>query len=117
MNIESLKAKKESLYSEICRIRKEINQIDEQIKEEFQKLPFVEALAEYIKYQEYPTDLFNSFGMDSGEYDSFGKVQLKVVYNYGYTDVIGLTDEEFRQLKKLLYDSLEDDEDDDEEFD
>ena len=97
--LEQLKEKKKQLDLE----RQEI---DNTIKEECQKLPFVEGLAEYIKIQEYPTDLFNKFGIDSGEYDSFGKAQLKIVYNWGYTDVVGLTDEEFEQLNNLLNETI-----------
>lgn len=93
--IEQLKERKAKLESELI-------QVNNSIKEECKKLPFVEGLAEYIKYQEYPTKLYHKFGMDHGERDSFDKAQLKVVYNYGYTDVVGLTNEEFEQLEKLL---------------
>ena len=95
VTLEQLKEKKKQLDLES-------QEIHNAIKEELNKLPFVEGLAEYIKYQAYPTDLFNKFGIDSGDYDSFGKVQLKIVYNYGYTDVVGLTKEEFEQLENLL---------------
>lgn len=93
--IEQLKERKAKLESELIQVNKDI-------KEELNNLPFVEGLAEYIKTQGYPTELYNCFGIDSGEYDSFGKARLKIVYNWGYTDVVGLTEEEFEQLKNLL---------------
>lgn len=100
--IEQLKERKVKLESQIQELQFTIIDINNLIKEECQKLPFVEGLAEYIKIQEYPTELYDCFGMDSGEYDSFGKARLKIVYNWDYTDVIGLTKEEFEQLENLL---------------
>lgn len=93
--LEQLKEKKKQLESEL-------QVVQYSIKKELHNLPFIEGLAEYIKLQEYPTELYNKFGMDGGEYDYFGKAQLKIVYNYGYTDVIGITKEEFEQLQNLL---------------
>lgn len=62
----------------------------------------VKGLAEYIKFMQYPTDLYDCFSMDPGDYDDFNDVELKVVYSYDYTDVVGLSKEEFIKLQKLL---------------
>lgn len=100
--IEVLKAKMEKLFEEKNRIQNSLIEVEGAIKREFLKMPLIEGLAEYIKYQEYPTELYNSFGIDSGEHDSFGKARLKIVYDYGYTDVVGLTENEFSYLEELL---------------
>lgn len=50
----------------------------------------VKDLAEYIKFMQYPTELYDSFSIDEGDYDTFNDVVMKVSYFYGYTDVVGL---------------------------
>ena len=73
------------------------------IKDYFLKdADLVKGLAEYIKFMQYPTELYNSFSIDEGDYDDFNDVELKVVYQHDYTDVDGLSEEEFIRLQKLL---------------
>lgn len=93
--IERLRERKKSYETKLSEIITEV-------KEELLEMPFVEGLAGYIKFQEYPTKLYNCFGIDSGELDTFGKARLKIVYSYGYTDIVGISKEEFEQLTELL---------------
>lgn len=94
--IKELKEKK-------VRLERELWNTEFSIKAELKKLPFIEGLAGYIKYKEYPTnELHSSFSMDDGEVDYFGKADIKVVYRHGYTCIIGLNKEEFQQLENLL---------------
>ena len=52
---------------------------------------------------QYPTELYDCFSIEGGDYDDFtDDVELKIVYRYGYTDVVGLSEEEFIRLQKLL---------------
>ena len=39
---------------------------------------------------------------ESGVYDDYKDIELKIVDSIGYTDVVGLTKEEFKRLEKLL---------------
>lgn len=102
--IETLKNNIQTLNDAISNMQKEIENKKDLLKEEFLKLGRVKGLAEYIRYMGYPRELYSSWGSDPGEYDKFGDIRIKIVYYYGYTDVVGLTDEEFSQLSSLLED-------------
>lgn len=93
--IELLKEKRDSLNNEI-------REIDEKVKQEFSDMDLVKGLAEYIRFKEYPTEIYSVFSIDPGDRDQFRGIQLKVVYNYWYTDVVGLTKEQFEELGNLL---------------
>lgn len=93
----------EELKNKIEILNQELNECEKNLKEDFiNSFGLVDGLFEYLKYKGYPLEIYSSFGMDSGEYDYFGKVQLKIVYTYGYTDVVGLTNEEFRLLSEKI---------------
>lgn len=101
--IETIKQKIKELESKKFELEVLINNEEKLLKEEIAKeSDLVKGLAEYIKYKNYPTELYNTFGRDFGEYDNFKDIRLKIVYNYGYTDVVGLTDEQFEQLNDLF---------------
>ena len=82
----------------------ELQTLELDIKEYFEGFEdSVKGLAEYIKFMQYPTELYDCFGIDEGDYDDFtDDVELKIVYRYSYTDVVGLSEEEFIRLQKLL---------------
>lgn len=92
----------EKLKNKIQNLQKELYDYENELKEEFLKKDFIDGLFEYMLYQGYPLETYSSFSSDSGISDSFGKVQIKVCYNYGYTDIVGLTEEEFQQLDKKI---------------
>ena len=53
--------------------------------------------------QKYPTNnLYDNFSWDNGDFDSFGDITIKVCYNYGYTDIVGLSKEEFKELCDII---------------
>lgn len=113
--INNLKAEINLKYAEISTLEEQIeflrkdirelkNREDILVKEELRKLDFIEGLAEYIRYNEFPLEFYKTEGIDSGKSNYvFGKASIKVCWNYGYTDIIGLTDEEFETLKGMFY--------------
>lgn len=83
------------------KLQAELQTLEMDIKDHFKGFEDpVKGLAEYIKFMQYPTDLYDCFSMDPGDYDDFNDVELKV--SYDYTDVVGLSEEEFIRLQKLL---------------
>ena len=92
-----------SLKEKISDLELQIRTVNDEIKEEISKIgDIVEELAVYIKLNNYPTEIYPVFGIDSGKYDSYKHIRLKIVYDYGYTDVLGLTKEEFDKLENIL---------------
>ena len=87
-------------------LQAELQTLEMDIKGHFKGLEDpVKGLAEYIKFMQYPTELYHCSCIDGGDYDDyddFNDVVLKVVYQYDYTDVVGLSEEEFIRLQKLL---------------
>ena len=84
-------------------LQKELQTLELGIKDHFKGFEdSVKGLAEYIKFMQYPTELYDSFSIDEGDYDDFNDVGLKVVCRYSYTDVVGLSEKEFIRLQKLL---------------
>ena len=93
-----------SLKEKISDLELQIRTVKDEIKEEISKIgDIVEELAVYIKLNNYPTEIYPEFGIDSGEYDNYKHIRLKIVYDYGYTDILGLTKEEFNKLKIFLH--------------
>ena len=91
------------LIEELQNIQSEIESLENKIKEKLSSInDIVKEVALYIKIKGYPTDIYDVFSYESGVYDDYKDVELKIVYSYGYTDVVGLTREEFTRLKKLL---------------
>ena len=93
------------LIEELQNIQSEIELLENKIKEKLSSInDIVKEVALYMKIKGYPTEIYDVFSYESGVYDDYKDVELKIVYSYGYTDIIGLTNEEFKQLKKLLND-------------
>ena len=94
----------------ISSLQKEISNLELQIKTKRDKInkelsqigDIVEELAAYIKLNEYPTDIYPVFSYESGEYDKYKNIELKIVWEWGYTDVVGLKKEEFKRLEDIL---------------
>ena len=84
-------------------IQSEIELLEDKIKEKLSSInDIVKEVALYIKIKGYPTDIYDVFSYEAGVYDDYKEVELKIVESYGYTDIVGLTREEFIRLKKLL---------------
>lgn len=91
------------LIKELQGIQSEIELLEDKIKEKLSSInDIVKEVALYIKIKGYPTDIYDVFSYESGVYDDYKDVELKIVYSQGYTDVVGLTREEFKRLEKLL---------------
>ena len=91
------------LIKELQGIQSEIELLEDKIKEKLSSInDIVKEVALYIKIKGYPTEIYDVFSYESGVYDDYKDVELKIVYSYGYTDIVGLTREEFTRLKKLL---------------
>ena len=91
------------LIKELQNIQSEIELLENKIQEKLSSInDIVKEVALYIKIKGYPTDIYDVFSYESGMYDDYKEVELKIVYSQGYTDVVGLTREEFKRLEKLL---------------
>ena len=91
------------LIEELQGIQSEIELLENKIKEKIGSInDIVKEIALYIKIKGYPTDIYDVFSYEAGVYDDYKEVELKIVESYGYTDIVGLTNEEFTRLKKLL---------------
>ena len=101
---EKIMVKISSLQKEISNLNLQITTLQDEIKEELSQFrDIVEELAAYIKLNNYPTKIYPVFSYtDDGEYDEYKNIELKVSYHYGYTDVVGLTKEEFKRLEDIL---------------
>ena len=93
------------LIKELQGIQSEIEHLEDKIKEKLSSInDIVKEVALYIKIKGYPTEIYDVFSYESGVYDDYKDVELKIVYSQGYTDVVGLTREEFKRLENLLND-------------
>lgn len=91
------------LIKELQNIQSEIELLEDKIQEKIGSInDIVKEVALYIKIKGYPTEIYDVFSYESGVYDDYKDVELKIVYSQGYTDVVGLTREEFKRLEKLL---------------
>ena len=91
------------LIKELQGIQSEIEHLEDKIKEKLSSInDIVKEVALYMKIKGYPTEIYDVFSYESGVYDDYKDVELKIVDSIGYTDVVGLTKEEFKRLEKLL---------------
>ena len=91
------------LIKELQNIQSEIESLENKIKEKIGSINDIsKEVALYMKIKGYPTDIYDVFSYEAGVYDDYKDVELKIVESYGYTDIVGLTNEEFTRLKKLL---------------
>ena len=91
------------LIKELQSLQSEIELLENKIQEKIGSInDIVKEVALYMKIKDYPTEIYPVFSYESGIYDDYKDVELKIVYSQGYTDVVGLTREEFKRLEKLL---------------
>ena len=101
--MKSIIAEVRDLEEMISQREKDIALLERTIIEKINSLDnIVEELALYISRKHYPTEIYPCFGIDNGEYDSYKDISLKIVWNYGYTDVVGLSAEDFMKLQQRL---------------
>ena len=92
-----------AINAEIKKKQMEINHLENTIKQKIISIgDIVKELALYIKINKYPTELYPVFSYESGEYDEYKNIRLKIVYDYGYTDVVGLSQQQFERLKEII---------------
>ena len=93
----------DAINAEIKKKQIEIIHLNYIIKQKMDSIgDIVKELALYIKLKNYPTELYSVFSYEPGEYDEYMGVRLKIVYDYGYTDVVGLSQQQFERLKELV---------------
>lgn len=101
--MESIIAEVRDLEEMISQREKDIALLERTIMEKINSLDnIVEELALYISIKHYPTEIYPCYGIDNGEYDSYKGISLKIVWNYDYTDVVGLSPEDFMKLQQRL---------------
>ena len=91
------------LIKELQGIQSEIEHLEDKIKEKLSSInDIVKEVALYMKIKDYPSEIYPVFSYESGEYDKYKNIELKIVWEWGYTDVVGLTKEEFKRLENIL---------------
>ena len=85
-------------------IRIILKSLNAKIFDELRNLNDISAeIAIYIIFKGYPKEV-RSFPKtyETIKYDSYKNIKLKPYSNYGFTDIIGLTEEEFKKLRQYL---------------
>ena len=91
------------LIKELQNVQSEIESLENKIKEKIGSInDIVKEVALYMKIKGYPTEIYDVFSYESGIYDDYKDVELKIVDSIGYTAVVGLTKEEFKRLENIL---------------
>ena len=91
------------LIKELQNVQSEIELLEDKIKEKIGLInDIVKEVALYIKIKGYPTEIYLIYNSNFEIYDFYKDVELKIMKSYGYTDIVGLTREEFTRLKNLL---------------
>ena len=92
-----------AINAEIKKKQMEINHLENTIKQKMDSIgDTVKELALYIKLKNYPTDLYPTYSYENGEFDNYKTIGLKIIDNYGYTDVVGLSQQDFKRLKEII---------------
>lgn len=104
--LEAVEEQLHKLYGELACLKIQISNLTEKrkslVKEKYENLNIVHGLYLYLKHMDYPLCVYNKFGIDDGTIDTFKHVTIKVVEYYDYTDVVGLTEEQFKELEELI---------------
>ena len=93
-----------SIKKDIKALEAKIHSLNAKIFDELRKLNDISAeVALYIIFKGYPKEV-RSFPKtyETIKYDSYKNIKLKPYGNYGLTDIIGLTEEEFKKLCQYL---------------
>ena len=74
------------LIKELQNVQSEIESLENKIKEKLSSInDIVKEVALYIKIKGYPTDIYDVFSYESGVYDDYKDIELKIVDSIGYT--------------------------------
>lgn len=93
---------------DILRKMKELQQEYDALSQEYEKslshLSRMDFCVAVIQENELPHELYNSWGSDEHDTSYYhpDDVTVGVVWGYRYTDIVGLTDEEFKTVKELI---------------
>ena len=93
-----------SMQKDIKALEAKIYSLNAKIFDELRKLNDIAAeVAIYIIFKGYPKEV-RSFPKtyETIKYDSYKNIKLKPYGSYGFTDIIGLTEEEFKKLCQYL---------------
>ena len=103
-SVNNLLCEQDDIWEQISELKSKLEKIDNEINETLVQEPdIVEAVFKYMIIHELPTDeIFNTMGLDAGSFHYIGDVVIKAVDEYGYSDVEGLTDEQFEELVNLI---------------
>lgn len=99
--IETMTARK-ALIEKINSIQAELNSAIAEYEQYLQELSNVDCCIAIIEDNKFPTGkLFSCWGIDTHEemYSNKNGVTVGAVFRYGYTDITGLTDEEFSKVR------------------
>ena len=94
----------QSMKKDIKALEAKIYSLNAKIFDELRKLNDISAeVAIYIIFKGYPKEV-RSFPKtyETIKYDSYKNIKLKPYDSYGLTDIIGLTEEEFKKLCQYL---------------
>ena len=86
-------------------LESEIDRLNDQLKESIlnnSNFSRVEKLAVYLNLKGYPTDLYEVSSLDNSKWDSFGDIKIKGCRYYWYTNIMGLSEEEFIELVAIM---------------
>ena len=108
-SVKELLSKHSDLKAKISELEAKQAKIVSEIKNALlSEKDIVQAVYAYMVINELPTNqIFNSFSTDHGEYYRIGNIRLKAVYNYAYTDIVGLTKKQFEKLNNLIAEQSE----------
>ena len=93
-----------SIKKDIIALEAKIRSQNAKVLDELRKLNDISVeVAIYIIFKGYPKEV-RSFPetYETIKYDSYKNVKLKPYDSYGLTDIIGLTEEEFKKLRQYL---------------
>ena len=93
-----------SIKKDIKALEAKIYSLNGKIFDELRKLNDISAeIAIYIIFKDYPKEV-RSFPetYETIKYDNYKNIKLKPYNSYGLTDIIGLTEEEFKKLCQYL---------------
>lgn len=102
MKTTEILATRKALMEKINSLQTELDAAKAEYEQYLQKLSNVDFCIAAIEDNQFPTgQLFDCWSIDTHEevYSNKNGVTVGAVFNYGYTDITGLTDEEFEEVK------------------
>lgn len=103
-NINTIKERINNIYEKLNVLQDELGKLNEEYFKELENMDIVDAVVDVIIFNQLPRELYDSIGLDHHD-DTYTikNVRISAVYTYGYTDIIGLTDEQFEEVNNRLH--------------